>query len=172
MKAFAIVMMILAFGTANAAGPDDGAVGDIFRSLQKGAQGKNVSQPRQAPPAQEKPSPRETPEEKTRNTKLERVFDPEMLGADVAYFEQVTGPARNTYRDGTKIYKIGDCEVTAAITGGSITSLGMGLSPQCTFDLNKFLSNSSDQFPFPHTMTFGKFNPDCPLAIVRGFEAN
>jgi hypothetical protein len=50
MKIFAMAMMILAFGTANAAGPDDAAA-DVFRALQKGAQGGNVSAPQKETPA-------------------------------------------------------------------------------------------------------------------------
>ena len=88
---------------------------------------------------------------------IAQVFDPEMIDADVAYFERVTGPARNTYDD-TKIYKVDGCEITATVAGGSIRSLRMDLSPQCTFNLNKFLPNFADKFPSPHTMTFGKFD--------------
>ena len=80
-----------------------------------------------------------------------------MIGADVAYFEQVVGPARNTF-DSTKIYKVSGCEVTAIIADGSVRSLRLELSPQCAFDLNKFLPNYSGKFPSPHAMTFGKFD--------------
>lgn len=89
--------------------------------------------------------------------KLAQIFDQEMIGADVAYFEQVVGPARNTY-DNTKIYKVDGCEVTATISGISVRALRVDLSPQCTFNLNKFLPNFSNRFPPPHVMTFGKFD--------------
>jgi hypothetical protein len=89
--------------------------------------------------------------------KLAQVFDPEMIDADIPYFERVTGPARNTYGD-TKIYKVDGCEITAIVAGGSIRSLRIDLSPQCTFSLNKFLPNFAGKFPSPHTLTFGKFD--------------
>ena len=89
--------------------------------------------------------------------KLAQVFDPEMINADVAYFERVTGPARNTYGD-TKIYKVGGCEVTATVAAGSVRSVRIDLSPKCTFNINKFLPNFSGKFPPTHTLTFGKFD--------------
>lgn len=89
--------------------------------------------------------------------KLVQVFDPDMINADVAYFEQVTGPARNTYGD-TKIYKVGGCEVTATIAVGSVRSLRINLNPQCTFNINKFLPNFSGKFPPTHALTFGEFD--------------
>lgn len=93
-----------------------------------------------------------------KQAKLAQVFDPEMIGADVAYFEQVTGPAWQTYGD-TKYYKVDGCEVTATIAGGSIRSLGMrNLSSQCTFNLDKFLPNFAGKLPSPHSMTFGEFD--------------
>jgi hypothetical protein len=89
-------------------------------------------------------------------SKLTQVFDPEMINADIAYFEHITGPARNTY-DNKKIYKVDGCEVTAHILKGTIRSLRMEVSPQCTFDLNNFFPNSSSKLPPPHKMTFGNF---------------
>jgi hypothetical protein len=89
-------------------------------------------------------------------SKLKQVFDPEMLSADLPYFELVTGPARNTHRN-TKIYKVDGCEVTATLDGGAIQSLRLELSPSCTFDLNKFL-HGYGKFPAPHLMTFGQFD--------------
>ncbi len=61
-------------------------------------------------------------------SKLEQVFDPEMLSVDLSYFELVTGPARNTH-GGTKIYKVDGCEVTATLDGSTIQSLRLELSP-------------------------------------------
>ena len=89
--------------------------------------------------------------------KLAHVFDPEMIGADVAYFERITGPARNT-DENTKIYKMDGCEVTSTIADGAVRSLRVDLSPKCTFNLNMFLPNFSGKFPSTHAMTFGKFD--------------
>lgn len=88
---------------------------------------------------------------------LAQVFDPEMIDADIAYFERVTGPARNTYGN-TKVYKVGDCDVTATVAGGSVRSLRVDISPRCTFDLNRLLSNFPGKFPAPDAMTFGEFD--------------
>lgn len=94
--------------------------------------------------------------------KLALVFDPEMIDADVAYFERVTGPARQSHGS-TRSYKVGGCEVKATIAENSVRSLRMDLGPRCTFDLNKFLPNFSGKFPSLHTMTFGDFD-----ALTRG----
>ena len=90
-------------------------------------------------------------------TKLAQIFQPEMIGADAAYFERVSGPAKNTY-DNTKIYEVGGCEVTATVVEGSVRSLRLVLSPQCTFNLNTLLPNFTSRFPSPHAMTFGTFD--------------
>lgn len=94
-----------------------------------------------------------TPEE----DRLRRVFDPEMLSVDLAYFEQTTGIARNTYVN-KKLYKMGDCMVTAYISDGSVRALRLDMSKKCTFDLNEFLHNYKGNFPAPHVMTFGQFD--------------
>lgn len=88
---------------------------------------------------------------------LARVFSPDMLSADLPYFEQVTGPARNT-RGNTKIYLLDGCEVAATVINGSVHTLRVELSSKCTFDLNKFLQASLGRFPPPHKMTFGQFD--------------
>lgn len=93
----------------------------------------------------------------SKKSKLARVFDPEMISADLAYFEQVTGPARNTYRN-RKTYKVDSCKVTATIFNSSVRSLHLDLSPKCTFNLNRFLPNFHGKFPAPHIMTFGQFD--------------
>ena len=89
-------------------------------------------------------------------SKLDQVFDGEMLGVDVPYFEQLTGLAKHTYAN-RKIYKVDGCEVTANTDANIIQSLRIDLSAKCTFDLNKFLNASSGKFPAPHLMTFGQF---------------
>ena len=90
-------------------------------------------------------------------SKLARIFEPEMISADLAYFEQLTGPARNTYAN-TKTYKVEGCEVTATITDGSVRALRLNLSQKCTFNFNAFLPNFHGKLPAPHAMTFGQFD--------------
>lgn len=91
-------------------------------------------------------------------SKLRQVFDPEILFSDVAYLEHIIGsPAKNTY-DNYRIYKVDGCEVEATISEGTVRSLHIDLSPNCTFDLNAFLPSRSNTFPTTHLMTFGQFN--------------
>lgn len=90
--------------------------------------------------------------------RLEQVFDPDMINVDVAYFERVTGPARNTLGEEAKLYNVDGCHVIANISGGTVRSLVVHVSPECTFDINKFLPSFSGKFPPVHTLTFGKFD--------------
>lgn len=86
--------------------------------------------------------------------KLSQLFDYEMLNADVAYFEKIAGVARNT-TENKKTYKVEGCEIEADVTGGKISSLKLNINKKCTFDLNKFVSNTS--LP-ANLLTFGKFD--------------
>lgn len=115
----------------------------------------------------------------TEPTRLSRVFDPEMIGADIAYFEQVSGIARNTYTK-AKIYKVDDCELTVAIAAGVVRSIRMRLDSHCTFDLNRYFPNQSGRFPPPHAMTFGgidritdsdgRFYSDCLVDCGNAYD--
>ena len=88
-------------------------------------------------------------------SKLTRVFDPEMLGANIEYLEQIVGVARNSYGN-VRIYKVDSCEVNVQINNGKIENLKLYPSSICTFDLNLFLSNYG-QLPRPEELTFGDF---------------
>lgn len=117
--------------------------------------------------------------------KLNKIFDPEMLGANLPYFEKISGPAKNTfsYSKGkkTNVYKIEGCEVTVEVSNGSIESLGLnGLSPKCSFNINKFLPNMVGLPPL-YNMTFGQFDSatggglygaDCLMGCGAAAESN
>jgi len=102
--------------------------------------------------------------------KLAQVFNADTIDADLSYLEYMTGPARNTSDSvirGNEIIKIGDgyiekvyrvdgCEVTASIERGVVRSLGLTLSPTCTFKLNAFLVKRPELTTSVHKMTFGQ----------------
>lgn len=89
--------------------------------------------------------------------KIQKIMDPDMLGVDLAYFEQVTGIARKT--DGTrKQYKVDGCEVTIEAGGGTVNGIRVPVTPQCAFDLNKFLPNADPKFGTTGELTFGQFD--------------
>ncbi len=95
-----------------------------------------------------------------KSNKLDRIFVPDMLSADRAYLEQVTGLAWKSYKD-TKTYKVDGCLVTATYDEGSVRSLRLELSPKCTFDLNKFLKKNNPynhyaKYPPLYQTTFGQ----------------
>lgn len=92
-------------------------------------------------------------------SKLDNIFDPEMIGANSSYLEKYTGPARNTYKHNDEIhstYKVDGCEVKVIIQNKTVSSIGLpNLSSKCTFDLSKFLPNISKKLLSANTLTFG-----------------
>jgi uncharacterized protein YecT (DUF1311 family) len=91
----------------------------------------------------------------TSNSKLAEVFDPEMVGANIAYLEQIVGVARNIYGD-VRVYKVDGCEVIAQISRGTVDSLKLYPSAACTFDLNAF-QVGGNRLPSLESLTFGAF---------------
>ncbi len=91
------------------------------------------------------------------DNRVARIFDPEMIGANLAYFEQVAGPARNSYSD-TNIYKVDGCEITARVSKGTIAWLRMDVSPSCSFNLTPFVPSLDAELPPVHQLTFGGFD--------------
>lgn len=74
-------------------------------------------------------------------SRLDAVFEPDVLGADRAYLEKFTGVARNTDTyDNSKIYKVDGCEVTAYFDtkNDTVKALRIELSQKCTFNLNAY----------------------------------
>lgn len=108
-------------------------------------------------------------------TKLAQIFNADTIDADLSYLEYMTGPARNTHDAGNgfkeKVYRVDGCEVTANIERGVVRSLGLTLSPSCSFKLNAFLVNYPKLTKPIHKMTFGQvgsalngggsFTPSC-----------
>ncbi len=88
---------------------------------------------------------------------LEKIFDPQMLNVDLAYFESITGPAKKTNKN-KKQYIVDNCYVTVTANGGTIKSFHLSISEECSFDLNKYLIHFSGAFPPIHRMTFGDFS--------------
>jgi hypothetical protein len=90
---------------------------------------------------------------------LQRIFDPEMLNAQIAYLESFTGPAM--YIEGsTRIYKIDECRVSIGVEHEKITSLGIATSSKCTFDLARFFPN--ERFGQANKITFGEILKEFP----------
>lgn len=87
-------------------------------------------------------------------TGLARIFQRSMLGAQIAYLERLTGPARNV--DGTtRTYVVNGCEIIVTVEKGAVRSLGLpSLSPKCTVSLADFGFDG----PLPNQATFGMFD--------------
>ena len=93
-------------------------------------------------------------ETNAQSAKLGAVFDPDMLGVQVAYLEHIVGPAWKVVQ-GTRIYKVDGCVVYVGVNAGEVRNLRMEISQQCQFDLNAFANNH--KFPRLFGMTFGEF---------------
>lgn len=97
-----------------------------------------------------------------------QVFNGEMLGTNLKYFESVAGVARTSFGD-THTYKVQGCEITADATGGTVHQLRLALSPACKADLSSFIGDfapSANQpltFAALHQSTGGplEFYADC-----------
>ncbi len=102
------------------------------------------------------------------SAKLARIFTADMIGANVAYLETITGPAfRNDGDEAT--YKVDGCEVIVGETKGKIDNLGViGLSPHCSFDIAQYFAGGYAH-PVPSLPTFsdikvglgGDYAADC-----------
>ncbi len=87
---------------------------------------------------------------------VEEIFTPDFIGADTAYLEHFTGPARVT-RDNGKEYLLNGCRINTYTANGSIRALELTLSPKCSFDLNNFIAhNKENPAPWPaNSLKFG-----------------
>jgi len=97
-----------------------------------------------------------------------QVFNGEMLGTNLKYFESLAGVARTSFGD-THTYKVQGCEITADATGGTVHQLRLALSPACKADLSSFIgdfappANQPLTFAALHQSTGGplEFYADC-----------
>jgi len=86
--------------------------------------------------------------------KLARIFTPDILGANVAYLETITGPAFKT-QGAERTYKVGACEVIVGADKGKIANIGIeGVSAACNFNVAQYFAEGYDQ-PVPRLPTFG-----------------
>ena len=99
---------------------------------------------------------------------LAKIFTPDILGANVAYLETITGPAFRT-EGSDRIYKVGDCEVIVGAAKGRIVNIGIdGVSPRCAFPIAQYFAQGYDH-PVPALPNFadikqglgGQFSADC-----------
>ncbi|WP_236176392.1 hypothetical protein [Pseudomonas qingdaonensis] len=81
-----------------------------------------------------------------------QVFNGEMLGTNLRFFESVAGVARTSFGD-THTYKVQGCEITATAGGGTVSELRMELSPTCKADLSTFIGDFAP--PAAQPLTFG-----------------
>jgi hypothetical protein len=88
------------------------------------------------------------------SAKLSQIFTPDMLGANLAFVETITGPAFKTEGD-DRIYKVDGCTVVIGSTKGKIDNLGVeGYSPRCSFNIGQYFAEGY-QYPVPTFPTFG-----------------
>jgi hypothetical protein len=88
------------------------------------------------------------------NPTLAQIFTPDVLGANVAWLETITGPAFRT--DGSdRTYKVGGCTVIVGATAGKIDNIGIdGYGPACNFPIAQYFASGYD-YAVPRVPTFG-----------------
>ncbi|HEX4196404.1 MAG TPA: hypothetical protein VHZ26_03095 [Caulobacteraceae bacterium] len=88
------------------------------------------------------------------SARLAQIFTADMLGANLAYLETITGPAFKTEGD-DRIYKLDGCTVVVGATRGKIDNLGIiDVSPRCSFNIAQYFAGGYDH-PVPSFPTFG-----------------
>jgi hypothetical protein len=88
------------------------------------------------------------------NPKLAQIFTPDILGANVAYLETITGPAFSTAGH-DRTYKVGGCEVIVGVAGAKIADIGIvNYGPACSFPIAQYFAGGYDR-PVPRTPSFG-----------------
>jgi hypothetical protein len=88
------------------------------------------------------------------SAKFAQIFTADMLGANVAYLETITGPAFRTDGD-TRTYKVDGCTVLVGATNGRINNLGIdGYGGRCSFNIAQYFAGGYDH-PTPSQPTFG-----------------
>lgn len=85
---------------------------------------------------------------------LARIFTPDILGANVAYLETITGPAFST-EGADRTYKVDGCKVIVGVAKGKIANIGIdGVSQHCSFPIAQYFASGYDH-PVPPFATFG-----------------
>jgi hypothetical protein len=102
------------------------------------------------------------------SARLAQVFTPDMLGANVAYLETITGPAFKS-EGATRIYKLDGCTIIVGAAGPRIANLGIqGYGGRCSFGVAQYFAGGYDH-PVPNLPTFadireglgGDYGADC-----------
>lgn len=83
------------------------------------------------------------------------VFNGDMLGTNLRYFESIAGIARQSF-DNQHTYRVEGCEITATVSGTAVSALRLELSPQCKADIASFIGESFAP-PANQPLTFGSF---------------
>jgi hypothetical protein len=109
-----------------------------------------------APPANAAPAPLANAVQAPAapSAKLSQIFTPDILGANVAYLETLTGPAFST-EGSDRIYKVDGCKVIVGVAGPKIDNIGIeGFSARCSFPIAQYFAGGYDH-PVPPYPTFG-----------------
>ena len=91
-------------------------------------------------------------------TKLSRIFQFDLLNAEIAYLESITGPAIHIHAAGAGIqardYRVDGCRVTTYAKGSEAIAYALDLTSKCNFNLGDFLGNG---YGSTAGLTIGKF---------------
>jgi hypothetical protein len=92
------------------------------------------------------------------DSKLSSIFQSEMLNAQIAYLETITGPAMHVIPTlgGVQIrdYRVNGCKVTAYAKDAAVLAYSLDLNPKCNINLGAFLGNG---YSSTEGLTIAKF---------------
>jgi len=89
-----------------------------------------------------------------RSPQLAKIFTPDILGANVAYLETITGPAFRT-EAAERTYKVDGCQIVVGVEKGKIANIGVdGVSAHCSFPIAQYFAGGYDH-PVPPLPSFG-----------------
>lgn len=78
------------------------------------------------------------------SSRVQSLFEKEMLNVRLSFLETVIGPARHSYqtRDGVEVreYIVDRCQVTARVKDGNVRAYGLRLTDACNADLSKLFA--------------------------------
>lgn len=83
------------------------------------------------------------------------VFNGDMLGTNLRYFESIAGIARQSFNN-QHTYRVEGCEIIATVSGDVVNALHLDLSPKCKADIASFIGESFTP-PASQPLTFGSF---------------
>jgi hypothetical protein len=115
--------------------------------------------------------PTQTPDVVPQQKLAELFAITDIIGKDIDFVENVTGPASSTYNYGGsehRSYKLDDCDVDIGLHTGQVESIRLDVTPSCSFSWRTIMPNLVD-LPPPNRVRFQDvFDSGRDFAFIPG----